>query len=203
MNQENQKLKWFGKIYDNLRETEKLYIELEEFGVDYNFSEYFDANVRLSKEIEETIDFHQLTPAKQEKYKSIMQGIYSRLNYDYPSLYSIGDNIESIFYKAYEAAEQAIEEKLEIGRFYACGISSFKAYLPEYTLLGIMWQDGLFNPENFTYSGNVIRIDTLELNKKYSLTGQEYELYESAYLACLQVLRNELKLEGHVEAEIR
>ena len=208
MNPELKKLNSFATIFKNLQETEAAYIELEEFDVDYSCSEYFNANMSLSAEIESTVDFSKLTPSKQEKYNSVIEGVYTRLMWDYPRLYSIGNGIEDIFHEAYQAAEEAIALKLkpyegEKRPFFACGYSSFRVSLPEYTLLGVMLKDDLFTLPNFTYSNGVIEICTSELNKKFSLTSQEYELYGDAYNACLAVLSERLKLTGHVEADIR
>lgn len=200
MNQDTKNLNKFISIFKSLMEMERAYIELEEFGASYSFSDYFNACLDLNDDLEKIVNINNLTSDKANKYKELNLGIYNRLKYDYPKIYSIGGNIEDIFHQAYEKAEESILNQLipykdKPKPFFACGFSFFELYTQKYSLLEIMLDDKLFNIENFIYANGRITMNILELNEKYGLTGQEYEIYEKAYAACGKLLQERLGLK--------
>jgi hypothetical protein len=208
MNLEVKKLNSFGLIYKNLREMESAYHDLEVFDIECDSGDYFEALLKLNGEIEKTIDVKKLTPSKLKKYKELNTGIYRRLRCDYPSLYSIAGNIEEFFGEAYEAAENSIEASMKLYEIedappIAYGHANMHIFIPDYNLLGIMLNDGLYTPENYLHINGVMELNKLELNEKYGLTGQEYEIYADAYRACLDVIETKLKLEGNIQAYAR
>ena len=54
----------------------------------------------------------------------------------------------------------------------------------------------------FTYKSGYLNINVSSFSKKFNLTGQEYQIYEEGYKACLDVLNKRLNLNGSVSSRI-
>jgi len=207
MNQDMTNLRRFISIHKNLKEMEKNSIELEEFGAPSLSSFFFDAHLELNKHLENIVNINNLTNKKVDAYKKLNSEIYTRLKYDYYELYNIGQNHEEIFYESYEIIENSIDMQLSKYNnkkipFFECGFSFFELYIPRFSLLDFMLTDDLFSIENFTYEKSKINVNTSELNEKFNLTGQEYEIYGNAYAECIKFLNEKLNLNGTVNSYI-
>jgi hypothetical protein len=207
MNQDVEKLKLFIILFKSMRAMEDALIELEEFDVPYSFSKFFYDYCELSKNIDEKININNLTKDKLNKYKQLNIGIIKRLKWDSYSLYEITRNIEDIFYESYISAEKAIEKILNPYEnkerpFFLCGLSSFKLYIPEESFLGIIIKEMIDIKEYFTYSGGYLDINTTRFTNEFKLNYQEYQIYEAAYKACMDVLNERLNLKGTVSSRI-
>ena len=208
MNEDIQNLGKFIQIYKNLKQNEDLYLSLEDYQVSNYSSYFFESFLELNENLEKVVNLANLTDKKLEKYRQLNDQIFRRLKLDYPRMYSIGGNIYEIFYLSYEAAENAIRNYLaqfaEKPRpFFACGFSFFEIYVPDYSFISFMLEDQIIEIDNFSFASNRISLNTIQLNEKFNLTGQEYEIYEKAYSACLDVLHNRLGLKGSIKfAEI-
>ena len=56
MNQDTKNLNKFISIFKSLMEMERAYIELEEFGASYSFSDYFNACLDLNDDLEKIVN---------------------------------------------------------------------------------------------------------------------------------------------------
>jgi hypothetical protein len=207
MNEDIQNLGKFIQIYNNLKQNEDFYLSLEDYQVSNYSSYFFDSFLYLNENLEKVVKLENLTEKKLEKYRQLNDQIYRRLKLDYPQLYSIGRNISEIFHLSYEAAEKSISDYLAqfTGKprpFLACGFSFFEIYVSEHSFINFMLKDQLIELDNFSLSNNCIILNTIELNEKYKLTEQEYEIYEKAYSACLDVLHTKLGLKGRINCYI-
>lgn len=207
MNQDMKNLKHFMAIHKNLKAMEESFYELEEYGVSFDMFSFYDAYLDLDKNIEEVLNYSNLTDNGKEKYAGLMREIYSRLRLDYPQLYEIAGNFDEVFSEALEATENAINDFLKpyagIKRpFFACGFSSFSMFVPVYSLLGFLLSDKTCSPEGFIYNNGTIELDIVRINKQFDLIGQEYELYEKAFVACYSVLKEKLSLRGSINCYV-
>ena len=170
---------------------------------DFRDDYYFE----LTKNIEEKININNLTNDKLNKYKQLNIEIIERLKWDSHSLYEITGNIEGIFYDSYESAEIAIEQALspyenQVRPFFWCGSSSFNLYIHEASFLGLLLKEKIDLEDYFTYKSGYLNINVSSFSKKFNLTGQEYQIYEEGYKACLDVLNKRLNLNGSVSSRI-
>lgn len=207
MNDDIQNLGKFIRIYNNLKENEELYLSFEDYEVSNYSAYFFDSFLQLNENLEKVVNLENLTKIKLEKYRQLNDQIYRRIKLDYPQLYSIGGNISEIFSFAYEAAENAISNYMAqfTGKqklFFPCGYSFFEIYAHDHSLISFMLRDRLIELDHFSLKNNCISLEIGELNKKFNLTGQEYEIYRMAYSACLDVLHNKLGLKGRIECHI-
>lgn len=207
MNEDIKNLEKFIQIYKNLKQNEDLYMSLEDNQVSNYSSCFFKSFLELNENLEKFVNLTNLTEKKLEKYRQLNEQIFRRLKLDYPQMYSIGGNISEIFLLSYEAAENAIENYLAqfAGKprpFFACGFSFFQIYVPDHSFISFMLKDQVIELDNFSFASNLITLNTIDLNKKFNLTGQEYEIYEKAYSACLDVLHNRLGLKGSINCYI-
>jgi len=207
MNEDIKNLGKFIQIYKNLKQNEDLYLSLEDNQVSNYSSYFFESFLELNENLEKVVNLTNLTEKKLEKCRQLNDQIFRRLKLDYPQLYSIGGNISEIFHLSYEAAENAISNYLAqfAGKprpFFACGFSFFEIYVPDHSFISFMLEDQLIELDNFSFASNRIMLNTIELNEKFNLTGQEYEIYEKAYSACLDVLHNRLGLKGSINCYI-
>lgn len=207
MDKNTQNLAKFIQIYNNLKKNEELYLSLENYQVSNYSSYFFDSFLELNKNFEKVVDLEKLTKRELNKYRQLNIQIYRRLKLDFPQLYTISGNISEIFYSSYGAAENAIENYLAqfAGKprpFFPCGFSFFEVYVPDHSFISFLLNDKLIELENFSFAKNCINLNTIDLNNKFKLTGQEYEIFEKSYSACLSVLHNKLGLKGRINCYI-
>lgn len=187
---------------------EEALIVLNEFDVPYSFSKFFYDYCEISKNIDEKIDVNNLTKDKLNKYKQLNIEIINRLKWDAYSLYAITGNYSEIFYDSYLSAEKAIEKILNPYKdkerpFFSCGFTYFKLHIPEESFLGILLMKEMIDVEEyFTYTDGYLNIKTARFSNKFNLNCQEYEIYEAAYKACMDVLNKKLNLKGTVSSFI-
>jgi len=206
MNQDAKSLKQFIIIFKSIKQMESAYIELEEVGVPYDYSEFFDDFLELATNINKTIKIENLSESQLNKYCQLNIDIFERLKLDYPQLCQISGNIEGIFYNAYYAAEKSIEKALEPYKnvknpVFLCGFSSFNLFIPESSFLGLLLKMTDIG-ELFTYKNGKLDINSGNFTVKFNLTSQEYQIYGEAYKVCMDILNKELNLNGTTSSAI-
>lgn len=208
MNRDTTTLKRLLRIYRNLREMEEIYaeLELEDERVPSTTRYFVDSYLQLNEHLEATVNIENLTEKKLEDYAKLNARLYERLRSEYFRLYAIAGNVSDIFAQAYEIMEDTVREQIKpygLGRpILPCGFTFVILPVPKYSLLEALLRDKLVAPEHFLFENGRINIEVAELNKKYRLTGQEYEIYGVAFRKCVDFLNARLKLNGTVESYI-
>jgi len=206
MNKDTENLKHFITVFKSLSAMESAYIELEEFDVPYDFSKFFHDFINLGTQLERTVNINNLTKDKLEKYKQLNIDIFKRLKSDYPQLYQLSCSLEGVLEEGYIEAEKAIEEIFEPYEnkrrpLFMCGFSSFDLYIYEFSLTG-MFLKMCDIEDHFSYKNGYLNLNTGSFSKEFNLTGQEYQIYDAAYRACMDVLNNSLHFNGTVSCSI-
>ena len=204
---DSEKLKKFVQLLKDMRAIEDVYDDLLDFDIPNDPPDFFNLYGDFIENIEAVINVNNLTDSKVKKYDSLITEAYSYIRRDAPRLYQIAGNIEEVLYEGVEAASNTVKDTIKPfeGKrpIMPCGYSSLEIYIRPISFLGLLLQDeSVFSLEGYKYSGGILTLDLSSIKSEFNLTGQEYEIFSSAYKAALEVLHRRLKVNGKIQSFI-